>query len=179
MKIPILLFASTNLYGLDADSIKKIAEEPHNRENLVEALKIYPQAREYKIRMKSGRSAEELDERPEIVVKEKIVRGRYIVSHTKLPGEGNPLIMVVSYDKSMDVFEKWVLLPNGNTASSIGVADFAKRAIAWTSNTQQGEPPITVISLETHSDDKSMWKETYMQDGKIVSVCQGEAIKTE
>ena len=179
IKILILLFAVSNLHAFNADEIRKLADEPHNRENIEEALKLYPQAREYKIKVKSGRSAEESEPRPEIVAAEKIVRGRYLVSHVKLPGQDNAMIRVVGYDKKMDLFKKWVLLPNGIIASSIGVADFARRTIAWTSTTPLGEPPTTVVSLESHSDEKTLWKETFFQDGKIISVTQGEAIKTK
>ena len=181
MKILILslLFVSTNLYGLDAEAIKKIADEPHNRENLVNELKIYPDAREYKIKVQSGKSTDALEDGPEIVAKEKTVQGRYIVSHVKFPNVENPMIMVVAYEKKSDTFKKWVLLPNGIVGSSTGVANLSKRTIAWISDKPHGVPPITVLSVESHSDEKSSWKETFIQDGRIVSISQGEAVKTK
>ncbi len=87
--------------------------------------------------------------------------------------------MVVTYDKKTDTFKKWVLLPNGIVAASTGVADLEKRTIAWISNEAQGDPPTTVLSIETHSDDKSTWKETTLRDGKVVAVSQGVASKTK
>jgi len=174
-----LLLGAANLYGLDAEAIQKIADEPHSRQNLVEELKLYPDAREYKIKVRSGKTPDELKGGPEIVVAEKTVRGRYIVSQAKFPGVENPLIMVVTYHKKTDTFRKWVLLPSGIVGASTGVADFKKRTIAWISNQVHGEPPVTVLSIETHSDDKSSWKETTLQKDKVVAVSLGVAVKTK
>lgn len=181
MRIHILslLLAATNLYGLDAEAIRKIAGEPHSRENLVAELKLYPDAREYKATVRSGRSAGELEPGPEIVVTEKTVQGRYIVSQAMFPGAENPLIMVVTYDKETDTFKKWVLLPNGIVGASTGVADLDKRTIAWISGQVHGEDPTAVLSIETHSDDKSSWKETILQNGEVVAINQGVAVKTK
>lgn len=175
----LLLGACSHLYGLDAEAIKKIADEPHSRENLVEQLKLYPDAREYKITVRSGKSADDLEAGPEIVATEKTVRGRYIVSQVKFPGTENPMIMVVGYDSKTDTFKKWVLLPNGFVGASSGVADFHKRTIAWISNEEHGEPPVTVVSIETHSDNQSSWKETTLQKGKVMAVSRGVAVKTK
>jgi len=87
--------------------------------------------------------------------------------------------MVVIYDKETDTFKKWVLLPNGIVGASTGVADFDSRTIAWISNTAGGEPPMTVVSIEKHSDEKSSCKETTLQDGEVVAVGRGLAIKTK
>ena len=175
----VFLLIAQNLYGLDADAIRKIAGEPHSRENLVPELKIYPDAREYKITARSGSSADELEVGPEIIATEKTVRGRYIVSTAKLPGAENPMIMVVSYEKETDTFKKWVLLPDGMFGSSTGIADFDKRTIAWTSDKADGDPPTTVLAIETHSDDKSTWKDTTLQGAKVIAVSRGVAVKTK
>lgn len=45
--LAILLIAS-NLYCLDADEVRKIADEPHSRKNLVPELKICPEVREFR-----------------------------------------------------------------------------------------------------------------------------------
>jgi hypothetical protein len=181
MKLHLLAFLliAPNLYGLDADEVRKIAGEPHSRENLVPELKIYPDAREYKITAQSGRSADELEAGPEIVATEKTVRGRYIVSTAMLPGAEKPLIMVVTYEKETDTFKKWVLLHDGMFGSSTGIADFDKRTIAWTSDKADGEPPTTVLAIETHSDGKSTWKDTTLQGGKVIAISRGVAIKTK
>ncbi|MCU0796442.1 MAG: hypothetical protein MUF31_10955 [Akkermansiaceae bacterium] len=174
--IPLI---ATNLYGLDADEVRKIASEPHSREKLVPELKIYPGAREYKITAQSGKSAEELQVGPEIIAKEKTVRGRYIVSTAMLPGAEKPLIMVVTFQKETETFKKWVLLPDGILGSSTGIADFDNRTIAWTADKADGDPPTTVLVIETHSDDKSTWKDTTLQDGKVIAMSRGVAVKTK
>jgi hypothetical protein len=174
-----LLLCATDLYGLDAEAIRKLAGQPHSRENLIAELKLYPDAREYKITVSSGKTADDLRAGPEIVATEKVVQGRYIVSQAKFPGVENPLIMVVTYDKKTDAFKKWVLLPNGIVGASTGVGDLEKRTIAWISNEAHGKPQVTVLSIETHSDDKSSWKETTLENGKVVAVSRGVAVKTK
>lgn len=159
--------------------MRKIAAEPHSRENLVGELKLYPEAREYRITVRSGKTADELQAAPEIVAKEKTVQGRYIVTTAMLPGADDPMIMVVSYDKASDTFKKWILLPNGFVGASTGVADMEKRTIAWISENADAEPPTTVLVIETHSDDRSTWKETTLQGGHVISCSQGVAIRTK
>lgn len=63
-----LLFFTNNLFGLDAAAIRKLAAEPHSRENLIEELKLYPNAREYKITIQAGPTANALEARPEFTV---------------------------------------------------------------------------------------------------------------
>lgn len=174
-----LLLAATNLYALDAAGVRKIASEPHSRDHLIPELRIFPDAREYKITTQYGKSADKLEPGPELIATEKTVRGRYLVSTAMLPGSPNPLIMVVTYEKETDIFKKWVLLPDGTFGTSTGIADFNKRTIAWTSDKQVGTPPTTALSLESHSDDKSSWKEITNQDGSAISISQGLAVKTK
>lgn len=171
-------FAS-NIYALDADAIRTIAGEAHNRKNLIDELKLFPHAREYKITIHSGPTKDRLEASPEIVATEKTVRGHYIVSEVNFPEVENPLIMVVTYDKEIDAFNKWVLFPNGIVGASTGVADLKKRTIAWISNEAHGQPPTIVLSIESNSDDKSTWKETTLQDGKVIALSYGVAVKTK
>ena len=51
-------------HALDAEAIRKLAAEPHDREQLLPELKIYPVAREYKITARSGAPGAELREAP-------------------------------------------------------------------------------------------------------------------
>ena len=173
------LLLAANLYGFNAEEIKKIASEPHSRENLINELKLYPEAREYQLTARSGTSANELVAGPEITVTEKTVRGRYIVSQAMLPGADNPLIMIVTFEEDTGTFKKWVLLPDGMIGSSTGVADQKMRTIAWVSDKTAGDPPRIALSIESHSDDMSTWKETTVQDGKIVAISDGVARKTK
>lgn len=174
----LLLIPAGSLRALDADTIQKLAGEPHSRENLLPELKLYPEAREYKISVRAGKSARELVAISEMVATEKTVQGRYLVSSTRLPGTDKPMMMVVSYDKEAELFRKWVLLPDGTLGSSTGLADFKTRTIAWVSDSAPQEGP-NILSIETHTDTKSSWKETILKDGKVLSANHGEAVKTK
>jgi hypothetical protein len=175
--LSILLLATT-AFALEPAEVRNIAAEPHDRKNLIEALAIYPDAREYRIIVKSGPSIQQFQESPPIHAKEKVVRGRYIVSEFKLPGMEQTMIMVVTYDKATDTFKKWVLLPDNSIFSSTGVADIPHRTIAWTSDRANGNPPVDVISIETHTDNKTLWKETMLHEGKVTNIVHGTAHKT-
>ncbi|MFU8893746.1 MAG: hypothetical protein ACNA8L_08970 [Luteolibacter sp.] len=169
---------ANHAFALEPAEIQNIAAQPHDRNNLIEALAIYPDAREYRIIVKSGPSIAQLREGPPMQAKEKVVQGRYIVSEMKLPGMEQPMIMVVTYDKATDAFKKWVLLPDNSIFSSTGVADIPRRTIAWSSDRPNGNPPVDVISIETHTDDKTIWKETMLHDGNVTRIVHGTAHKT-
>lgn len=175
----ILALATINLHGLDAEAIRKIATEPHSRENLVSELKLYPYAREYKITESSGERADKLEAGVPVIATEKTVQGRYIVSQALLPGTKEPMIMVVHYEKESDTFKKWVLLRDGTLASSTGVADFDKRTIAWIADKTPGALDTTILTIETHANDKSTWKTTIQENGEIVFISRGLAVKTK
>ncbi len=175
----IALLLMTKLYALDAEAIRNIANKPHSRDNLVAELKLYPNAREYKLTAQSGKSLDKMEAGPEILVTEKTVQGRYLVSQAILPGANDPLIMVVTYQKDTGTFKKWVLLPDGVVGTSTGIADFEMRTIAWVSDTLPADPTSVAFSIERHSDEKSTWKETTVQDGKVIAIGQGVAIKTK
>ena len=147
---------------LDAEAIRAIAAEPHNREDLIDELKLFPNAREYEVDLFSGPITDRVDGDWEVLsgqehtATEKTVDGRYIVIQVEFSGAENPLIMVVTYDKHIDAYKKWVLLPNGIVHASTGVANrrgglegfqTGNRTIAWISNEAHGEPPATFLSI--------------------------------
>lgn len=179
LTLAFLLIANV-AYALDAEEIRKIAAEPHDRKDIIEQLKIYPDAREYKITERFAEADKELQAGPEIIAKEKVVRGKYIVSESMFPGTENPLIMVVTYDNKTDIFKKWVLHPNGVVSEATGIADLEKRAIAWVMKSKpEGGDPITAFAIESHADDKSTWKSTVIQGEKIIHRSEGLAVKTK
>lgn len=159
--------------ALDAGEIRKLAAEPHDRANLVPELKMFAEAREYKVTEKNGPPGEELAAGPEVRATEKTVAGRYIV--TEVPGAaGAPsFVTVVAFEKGEGVFKKWILTPDGILAVSTGVADLGKRSIAWV--TEAGD--TTVLGLEVHADDRTTWKGSLLQDGKVVRMIEGLAVR--
>lgn len=176
----VFLLVANAAYALDAEEIRRISSEPHDRKDIIEPLKIYPDAREYKITERFAADDKELQDGPEVMAKEKVVRGKYIVSESLFPGTENPLIMVVTYDSKTDNFKKWILHPNGVVSKSTGIADLEKRTIAWVSNSKpEAGDPITALAIESHADDKSTWKATVIQGEKIIYRSEGLAVKTK
>lgn len=163
--------------AMDAGEIRKLAGEPHDRANLVAELKVFPEAREYKVTQKNGAPGGKLAESPQVIAIERTVAGRYIV--TEVPGlTGSPsFITIVGFEKGEGVFKKWILTPDGTLAVSTGIADFGKRSIAWVTETP--DHSTVVLALEIHADDKTTWKETILQGGKVVGTTEGVAIRTK
>jgi hypothetical protein len=174
------LLALTNLVSaIDVAELRKIAAEDHDRTNLLPELKIYPEAREYKVTESLAKPGGPMHAGPEVTVTEKTVRGRFIVSQSALPGAEAPMLMVATFDKELGVFKKWLLLPDGTLQSFTGVANLDARSIAWTSDTATGPVGSQMLALETHSDGKSIWKHAMLQDGKVMMNGEGVAVKTK
>ena len=172
-----LLLSAGPLFGLDAEAIRKLAKQPHSRENLVEALKIFPEAREYRVTGRMADPGGDWQLGPKLKAKEKTVDGRYIVSEVTFPGQEKPMIMAVTFDKPTKTFHKWVLLPSGELTSATGLADFKLRTIAWHSNKPHGNPPVSILALEIHTDTQSKWRESIMANGVVLKRSEGLAVK--
>lgn len=178
MRILALLFC---LFGkqaaaLDAEEIRSLIKQPHSREKLIPELRIYPEAREYEITMLSGKADEPLSVAPRSRAKEHTVGGMFLVSEFIMPGAADPLYMVVEYQLATETFRKWVLLPDGKVVSSTGVPNFDTRCVAWMSDEPFGEPPTRVLSIETHTDQSTSWREVTLQNGKGVWITEGKAV---
>lgn len=81
MKVVILLILGVlNGFALTKKEMLKISKMPHSRENLADELKIYGEGREYEIEIKVMEPGKEPLTPPKMVVKEKTVQGKYIVT---------------------------------------------------------------------------------------------------
>lgn len=175
---PLLALISPG-HALEPAEIRKLAAEPHDRENLLPELKIFPDAREYKVTSKSWAPGEKAVETPGITAREKAVQGRYIVSEILGEGGKTTSYMVVTFDKKDGVFKKWILMNDekGSFGSYTGVGDLEKRSIAWV--IEAPDHSSVILGLEVHADDKTTWSDTILQGGKVVNRSEGIAIRTK
>ena len=174
-----LLFLAPTLQALDKEAILKIASETHDRTNLLEELIIFPEAREYKVKVQMGRPGETLKPGRETIAKEKTVRGRYIVWEIKFPEVDNPLVMVVTYNKKTNLYKKWVLQPDSSVWAFSGLADVATRTIAWTGGVAGGVDASKSFAIEAYRDEKVTWQEVIFEAGHPVWRIKGVSIKTK
>lgn len=165
--------------AMDVAELRKIAAEEHDRTNILPELKIYSEAREYKVTERMAKPGEPMQAGPEGTVTEKTVRGRFIVNQSVVPGTATSMVMVVTFDKDQEVFKKWVLLPDGTLQGFTGVGNPDTRSIAWASDAVEGREASRMVGLETHSDEKVVWKHTLIQDGKVMMNGDGVAVKTK
>ena len=173
--LTLIAFLISNALALDVEEIKALSKEKQSRTGLIEELEIYPEAKEYRVTIYSGPSLDKLGAAIELSATEKVVKGRYIITDGELPNIDKRVTVVVTYEKSSGTFRKWVLLPNDEIIESTGVANFENRTIAWTTIKAYGEPKSIILTTETHSETKSIWKERIIHDGRVVSVSHGEA----
>jgi hypothetical protein len=166
-------------FGMDASTIRDIAKKPHSRNGLLDQLEIYPDAREYEVTVRSGKSSETLVEGPKVMAAEKVVEGKYIVTEFQPPGAPAPFIMVVTYDVKEQVYRKWLLVPDGPVAEWIGTAVANTRMLSWISIDQQQEANQQILTSEVHTDDGTKWREIILDAGKVVGVIEGTARKTK
>lgn len=178
MRILALLFCllGKHAVALDAEEIRALVKQPHSRERLIPELRIYPEAREYEITMLGGKADEPLSAAPRSLAKEHTVGGMFLVSELTMPGADEPLYMVVEFQLVTETFRKWVLLPDGKVVSSTGVPNFDTRGVAWMSDQPFGDPPTRVLSIETHTDTSTSWREVSLQNGKAVWITEGKAV---
>ena len=171
--------AASHILALEAEEIQVLSHEPHSRKNLLKELEIYPQARKYKVNIKSGETLDKLQQRPELTATEKVVGGKHIVTVLRFPDVEEPMIMVVTYDEKDDVFKKWVLLTDGTVVSYSGVANFKLRTISWAAIHPDETHQISVLAIETFSDEGVIWKDAIFHEGRLVGHSYGEATRTE
>lgn len=178
MKVVIFLFLSVlNALSLTREELEKIATMPHDRTNLVEELKMFPEAREYLVQVTLTEVGKQSEKMPALKVQEKTVQGKYIVT-TFGSGEVGGVIMVVEFDKKTQAFHKWVLFSQeGEVGQMVGTVDKESGTVAWLTVKVSGD--FTVMALEKHGDDKVTWTELHLEEGKVVRRLEGKAIKTK
>lgn len=177
MKVIMLLIVGIlNGFSLTKDEILKIAKMPHNRENLVKELQIYGEGREYEVEVTIMSPGKEPVTSPKVVVTEKTVEGKYIVTFIPM-GEEGEMIMVVEYDKKENCYFKWILPPleDAEVFRSVGTADKKSRSIAW--STIDSGAGLNGVTLEKRGDREVTWSEVHTIDGKVVQRVDGKAIK--
>ena len=178
--LPFLLIFASPLLALDKEEILKIAAKPHSPEILIPELKIFPtKNRKYTVKEWMVTPDKEKLEGPAFITKEKVVEGRYIASEMDIPGLEDLVYMIVTYETDTETYKKWVLLPDGKVISSTGLGDMKTKTMAWVSDKPHGTPPTTVLGHEVHTKKNSQWKETILQDGKVVGIRKGVAIPSK
>jgi hypothetical protein len=178
MKSIILLFLwllGASAYALDAEEIQALSKKPHSRDGLLEELKVYPDAREYRLTVRTGERAGELKVVAEIKATQKVVDGKYLIFKFQPPELPRELIMVITFDREASVYRKWVLDPDDEVGESFGVALPKQRMISWTS--KPGDDGRQWLSSEVYDDAGGSWSEVILEEGKTVSLVVGEVKK--
>lgn len=111
---------------LTAEDIKGLAKGADNRDRVPQALKVYPAAAEYEIKVKFWQPGKEPINPDPVVAREKLVNGKYLVSTFRPPALPSDLIMVVFHDEDDDCYKKYVLLRTGHWASRLEPAPVSR-----------------------------------------------------
>jgi len=162
---------------LNRADLLDISKQPHDRANLIEELKLFTKGREYAVFISRGESKDILKKSPTFIAKEKIVRGRFLVSEAKYPKSTKLTTVIVTFDESEKVYKKWTITPGYEIINSVGIGDTESRTISWFTTIGIGERKRNLIGLECYNDKMSNWKEITFNGRKIDKLVQGKAIK--
>ena len=105
---------------------------------------------------------------------EKTVEGRYLVSELNHPdAPDRPILMVVTFEKDLGVYRKWVMIGDGRVTEYVGSVVPGTRSISWGSLVDIDG--MRSVGNEHHADDVVRWREVIIKDGKVVNIQRGRA----
>jgi len=165
-------------FGLSQEEIVEIASKDNSRENLIDELQIFPEARLYEVTYNVLHPAEAKE--PEgIEVAEKVVEGKYLVSDFTIHG-GVRVIIVVEYSPATNSYIKWVVSEDkkNEVQEFRGIA--LGQSISWLRVDQHArESGIETMMLDNHFEDRTEWLEQYYRDGELLFALRGFAKRTQ
>ena len=161
---------------MSKDDIAKISALEHDRENFVQELSIFPDAREYIVSYKV-QHPEGAKDPDRITVTEKVVQGKYIVSEFTIIG-GVDITIVVRYDKKNKTYLKWIVASNEDKVKEYKGTRF-NEFIAWYQVDENQSEGALSMNLEKFGKDQIEWVESYYKDGNLQFSMQGVAQKSK
>jgi len=176
----LLAFASLAIADDDhekiATKVEAIAAKPHSPKLTVDALKVYPPAGKYRAQLTIHANGETHQPEP-VEMHMKWVDGQYVVFTIHLQEVDRPVQMVVSYDKKVGVYRKWILAPDGWIFTAIGTRAGDTRTISWVGKmpSGEGEGEVLFLGQEHYTDNKSVWSDLYIKNGKVTRRDNGVA----
>jgi len=169
----------TTGFSIEKEEVVALSKKKADGKAVSKELKIFPDAREYTITVKTRKPGEEaVTVADEVIAKEKAVEGKYIISTIEFPGIPDPMIIVVTFDKKDTVYRRYIVTPDGDFAVAVGVSAPKSRAISWTV-VEGAEEGMTSLGQDVHTDEGTAWREVIMKDGKVDHFIEGYAKKTK
>lgn len=157
----LLLALSQSLSALDKETILEIAKKPHDRKNLVPALRLWTEMRKFETTFTLTRSDKARPIKGRFNGTCKTVEGKYLVTEFHLPKidddlNGQKLISVITFDPKLELYRKWILA-EGSVMEGVGTSASGSRAVSWSLG-----PGI--LSIEEHAADTIRWRQLYPDD---------------
>ena len=171
----LLLACLPSANALEPKEIKELAKAPHDRKGLLVGLEIFPDDRTYQVKVTITKPDGSFLGEGKASVKEKVVRGRYLVSVFKPPNLDEEMIRVVTFEKETSSYRCWVLSPDNGLAESIGISLQGSRTVRWTNIPDPNSPGKTELSVETHIEGRSTWFQSMMEEGEVRYLMKVEA----
>ena len=178
--ILITLLIISRLCALTPTEIVALTKSDHSRDNLIDELEVYTEAREFLVTYKVL-FPEDVPKPDPVIVKEKTVNGKFIVSEFTVGPKDNlmDLVMVVTYSKELQSYQKWLLnLKNQDLQKFIGVRIPDSTCLSW-ERIDDGLGDVTMIMGEHLTEKSVSWTESYYKDGKLSFSLSGKASKTK
>lgn len=161
---------------LTKEQVVELTRQPEDRSNLAEALKIFPSASEYDVTM-VVKDAEGKQTPLKVVVREKVVQGKYIVATTRVPGFERDSVSLAFYDDGQACYRRYYIHGNGAMELYLGIRAGDARVLTWCS--AMPNAANFSVTQEVLQDDKTIWREMMLLNGKVMTSITGEAIVTK
>ena len=183
MKHLLLFIALTcHLYALDKTDIEKLVSKEHNSSGLLEELKIFPFAREYKMKM-STRFPKKIDHLDPLVRKAKIIEGKYIVEETHIETDRVILdyVHITTYSKEDQRYKMWLqfTLTIDDEEPLVTIEEFDgiyledQKVLSWVQIPNLKRPGMSSSSILKIKKDSMEWISYFYQRGKLSSIMSG------
>lgn len=160
---------------LTIERLQQIIESEHEENPLVEALQIYPKAREYSITV-TTRAPDGQSREGNVLASEKWVEGRYIVSEPVAVSPESRFAMVVEFDEEDKLYKKYIVARNTIVGYSVGIRIEGTRSVSWIDLTPaKFDLKSDSLIVESHTDTMTTWKSITFNNGSTQQIETGTA----
>lgn len=168
--IILIISLTAHAEDISPSKIKELSNKASDKGEVLEELKIFSKTGIYDIYMEFNNFKDKPFKVGPIPTTTKIANKNAIIYTTPLV-EGGSYYMLLTYDKELAVYKKYLLGRDNKVVEMVGVSTDNKN-IAWTVISPNGE---VSLSQEKNTMTGSEWYSVTMKDGKIIKTEKGHA----
>ena len=175
------LFLSSSFAGekLTLERVIEIIGKEHDGKEMSEAMKIYPKARAYNIKVRID-STGSYPVGIGATLVQRHVGGKYLVFDHVRPDGKVLRSIVVEFDTMTSTYRKYVVAGGESKGYLVGIRVADTRSISWTElSGDKYTLKRDFMEVETHTDTTTSWRSIFFENSKIQRVETGVATVAE